>query len=217
MENVLVEVEKYVSSLLRNELPHTFVYHNLGHTLRVIKSLKELIESEKTEGKDAENLLIAGWFHDVGYIKGCENHEENSANIASEFLENQNLENKRINNIKNLILATKMGYEPDNLLEKIICDADNSHFGKKSYAEISGLLREEWEQQDTKSFSDSKWTQENITFFIKYHRFYTDYALNNWQRTKDKNLSSLYKTLKKQKKDDKKNKAKTSRISFKEE
>ena len=215
MENVLVEVEKYASSLLRNELPHTFVYHNLGHTLRVIKSLKELIESEKTEVKDSENLLIAGWFHDVGYIKGCENHEENSARIAAEFLENQNLDNERINNIKNLILATKMGYEPDNLLEKIICDADNSHFGKKSYAEISGLLREEWEQQDTKSFSDSKWTEENITFFIKHHRFYTDYALTNWQQTKDKNLSSLYKTLKKQIKEEKKHKAKHEELALK--
>ena len=215
MENVLVEVEKYASSLLRNELPHTFVYHNLGHTLRVIKSLKELIESEKTEVKDSENLLIAGWFHDVGYIKGCENHEENSAKIAAEFLENQNLDNERINNIKNLILATKMGYEPDNLLERIICDADNSHFGKKSYAEISGLLREEWEQQDTKSFSDSKWTEENITFFIKHHRFYTDYALTNWQQTKDKNLSSLYKTLKKQKKEEKKHKAKHEELALK--
>ena len=52
-------------------------------------------DSEKTEVKDSENLLIAGWFHDVGYIKGCENHEENSAKIAAEFLENQILDNER--------------------------------------------------------------------------------------------------------------------------
>ena len=83
MENVLVEVEKHVTSLLQKDLSHTFVYHNLSHTLRVIKSLKELIEGEKIEVKDAENLLIAGWFHDVGYVKGCENHEENSINNAT--------------------------------------------------------------------------------------------------------------------------------------
>ena len=40
MENVLVEVEKHIVSLLRNELSHTFIYHNLGHTLRVVKKFK---------------------------------------------------------------------------------------------------------------------------------------------------------------------------------
>ncbi len=51
MENVLVEVEKHVTSLLQNDLSHTFVYHNLGHTLRVIKGLKELIEGEEIDEK----------------------------------------------------------------------------------------------------------------------------------------------------------------------
>ena len=37
MENILIEVEKHVSALLRDELPHTFIYHNLGHTRRRCK------------------------------------------------------------------------------------------------------------------------------------------------------------------------------------
>lgn len=215
MENVLLEVEKYTSLLLRNDLPHTFVYHNLGHTLRVIKSLKELIEGEKVDTKNAEDLLIAGWFHDVGYIKGCENHEEHGAKIAVDFLKDKNLEESRISNIESLILATKMGYEPENLFEKIIRDADNSHFGKKSYNEICELLREEWEQTGKEKYTDSEWVQENITFFTKHHRFYTDYALNNWQQTKDKNLSSLYKSLKKHKKEEKKHKVKHEELALK--
>ncbi len=215
MENVLIKVEKYASSLLRNDLPHTFIYHNLGHTLRVIKSLNELIEGEKIESKYAENLLIAGWFHDVGYTKGCENHEENGARLASSFLKEQNVDDTRINDIKKLILITKMGNEPETLLEKIICDADNSHFGKKGYQEICELLREEWEQTDRKTFTDSEWVQENITFFTKHHRFYTDYALNNWQQTKDKNLSALYKSLKKNQKEEKKNKVKLEELTLK--
>lgn len=215
MENVLVEVEKHVVSLLRNELPHTFVYHNLGHTFRVIKGLKELIEGEKIDQKNAEDLIIAGWFHDVGYIKGCENHEVNSAKIASEFLKEYKVDDDRIDHIESLILATKMGNEPNDLFEKIMCDADNSHFGKKRYEEISELLREEWEQLDEKSFSDSKWIKENITFFTKHHRFYTDFALNNWQQTKDKNLASLYKSLKKIKKEEKKQKVKNEELAFK--
>ena len=86
MNNLLVSVEKYALSLLRKDLPHIYTYHNLGHTLRVVKSTKELIEGENIDGNDAENLIIAAWLHDIGYIKGFEKHEEKSVDIASTFL-----------------------------------------------------------------------------------------------------------------------------------
>jgi HD superfamily phosphodiesterase len=215
MENLLIVVEKHVSSLLRTELPHTFIYHNLSHTLRVVKSTKELIEGEHISGVDVENLLIAAWFHDVGYTKSCENHEESSVAIMKAFFKENVIDGDRIINVSNLILSTKMGYEPQAHLEKILNDADNSHFGKKGYIEICDLLREEWEQLGQKTFTDTEWTQENITFFTQHHRFYTDFALENWQQTKDKNLASLFKILKKQKQEEKKSKKKDEELALK--
>jgi predicted metal-dependent HD superfamily phosphohydrolase len=216
MDNILLEVEKHVSSLLRTELPHTFIYHNLSHTLRVVKSTKELIEGEHISGTDAEDLLIAAWFHDVGYTKGCEDHEEKGIDIASLFLKQKKLPEDRIAKISQLILSTKMSYVPQTRLEKVLNDADNSHFGKKNYLEICDLLREEWEQLGEKTFTDTEWTQENITFFTQYHRFHTDYALENWQPIKDKNLVGLFKTLKKQKQNEKKNKKKDEVLALKQ-
>lgn len=215
MENLLIEVEKHVSTLLRNELPHTFIYHNLGHTRRVVASVKELIEGEQVNDNDAEALLLAAWFHDVGYVKGCDDHEETSAEMATSYLKEKGYSDNNITIVNGLILSTKMGYEPQTHLEKIINDADNSHFGKKGYMEICDLLREEWEQLDIKHFSDIEWTKENITFFTKYHKFYTDFALENWQPTKDKNLSALLKVLKKQKQEEKKNKKKEEEFALK--
>ncbi len=215
MNTLIVEVEKHVSSLLRSELPHTFIYHNLGHTKRVVKSAKELIEGENITDIDAENLLIAAWFHDVGYTKGCDNHEDNSVIIATAFLNDKNVDKDKITAISSLILSTKMKVVPQTHLEKVLNDADNSHFGKKGYTEICDLLREEWEQMDIRHFSDIEWTQENITFFTQHHRFHTDYALDKWQPTKDKNLASLFKTLKKQKQEDKKSRKKDEELSLK--
>jgi len=217
MENLIIEVEKHVSSLLRTKLPHTFIYHNLGHTQRVVKSLSELIEGENISGDAAENLTLAAWLHDVGYTVGCKNHEEKSVKIANAFLTEHNVPEDRISKISDLILSTQMSHTPQTHLEKIINDADNSHFGKKGYSEICALLREEWEQLDYKNFTDTEWTQENITFFTKYHRFYTDYALDNWQQTKDKNLASLFKTRKKQKQEEKKDKKKEEEFAFKKD
>lgn len=205
MENLLAEVEKHVTSLLRNDLDHTFIYHNLGHTKRVVKSTQELIEGENIDEKDAEALLIAAWFHDVGYLNVIEDHEEESVKVASAYLKDKNYPDEKIELISNLIRSTKMGHEPVTNLQKIIKDADNSHFGKKGYVDISDLLREEWEQQKIKDFTDVEWIQENVTFFTQYHKFYTDFALENWQTQKDKNLASLFKLLKKHKQAEKKN------------
>jgi predicted metal-dependent HD superfamily phosphohydrolase len=215
MDNIIVEVEKYVSEILRTQLSHVYTYHSLNHTQRVVKSTKELIEGEKIDGNDSDNLIIAAWFHDAGYINGYKDHEEKSKDIAADFLKKNGFEDDRIAQISSIILATQMDYKPANLLEKIIRDADCAHFKGKSFSEISELLRNEWETTCDKSFNDSQWTIENISFLNEQHQFYTNYAINNWQKGKEKNLAALFKTLKKQKQEEKKDKKKDEELAFK--
>ena len=215
MDSLITEIERYVSQLLRTELSHNYTYHSLSHSQRVVKSVKELIEGEKIDEKDAENLLIAAWFHDVGYIYGYENHEDKSKEIAVAFLKDHAVEDDKINQVSDLILATKIVHDPQNLLEKIMRDADCAHFKSKNFVEISELLWTEWEETCDKTFNDIEWTRENISFLNKQHQFYTNYAINNWQKGKDKNLALLFKTLKKQKQNAKKDKAKSEELALK--
>ncbi len=215
MDQLLIDVENYVSNLLRAKLSHKFIYHNLGHTQRIVKFTQELIENEPVNESDAEILLIAAWFHDTGYINKIEAHEEQSVNIASEFLKNKNVPSEKITAISEIILATKMSYEPKNLLEQIIRDADCAHIGNKEFINISELLRYEWEQTCEKSYNDIEWAQENISFLTKEHHFYTNYAINSWQSGKDRNLASLFKILNKFKQGEKKNKAKNEALTIK--
>ena len=44
MNELLAKVENYVSSLLRRELSHVYIYHNLSHTQRVVNYTKEIIK-----------------------------------------------------------------------------------------------------------------------------------------------------------------------------
>ncbi len=215
MNELLIEVQNYASNLLRKKLSHVFVYHNLSHTQRVIKYIQELLENEPINEDDTENLLIAAWFHDTGYINSIDNHEEQSVTISSEFLESKNIASEKIHAISKIILATKMGHEPENLVEHIIRDADCAHLSDKNFIEISDLLRYEWEQTNNKSFTDSEWTQENISFLTKQHQFYTNYAINTWQNGKDRNLVSLFKIQKKLQQDEQKNMAKHEALAFK--
>ena len=197
METLLFKAEKYVFSLLTEELNHGYLYHNFSHTQRVVNATKELIQGENVSETDANVLLLAAWFHDVGYTKGKENHEEKSVQIATNFLEEYNIDDTIINAVATLIRATKMGQEIEGVLERIIKDADCFHFSGKSYSDISDLLREEINATDQKSFTDAEWIDENITFLSKKHHYYTSFAQSNWQQGKDKNLAQLFKRKKK--------------------
>lgn len=197
MEDLLLKVEKYVLNLLSKKLSYNYLYHNISHTQRVVNATKELIEGENISEVDANVLLLAAWFHDVGYVKGVENHEEASVRIVTNFLEEYNIDDSIINNVNRLIRATKMDAEADDALEKIIRDADCAHLAIKSFSDISDLLKEELNLVCNKNYSDSEWIQVNISFLGNKHHYYTNFAQENWQQGKDKNLAELFKRQKK--------------------
>lgn len=214
---LIQKIENYVVSLLTKELPGAYIYHNLSHTRSVVNNVKELIEAEKIAEKDAQILEIAAWFHDVGYIKSTEENEKYSAEIARTFLEAEKVAETTIAKVVECILATAHGIVLTNPLEKVLVDADCAHLGKKSFSEISELLREEWEQLGEHVFNDVEWIEENINFLTQKHQFYTEHAQNNWQATKDKNLAQLYKSLKKLKQEAKKDKLKAEVLHLKKQ
>jgi predicted metal-dependent HD superfamily phosphohydrolase len=217
MSTLIIDTEKYVFSLLNKDLDRKFVYHNLEHTQRVVKSIKELTEHIKIDELASENLQIAAWFHDTGFIKTTENHEEESVQIAAAFLKENKVSDDRIKDITALILVTKMGSRPKDALEKIIIDADCSHVGSKDFFDYTYLLRKEWELTGFKNVSDTEWVAENIEFFTQKHRFNTEYALKNWTKGKQKNLSKLIKSQKELKEDIKKFRQKQDALELKKE
>ena len=217
METLLIEAEKFVSSLLNDKLGHHFMYHNLSHTQRVVAAAKEIIEGEQIVGEDSDKLIVAAWFHDVGYTESKVDHEEHSVVIAKAFLKEHKASDVFIDGVAHLIMATKMGYEPLNHHEKVIRDADSAHFKDKDYSAVCELLRREWELNGSKTYGDIEWIEENISFFTKHHRYYTDLALENWQSGKDKNLASLFKDLNKQTKEKKKNEKKAEELELKKD
>ncbi len=199
MSDVLLHIEKHVNQLLSNELDSKFLYHNLKHTLRVVKSTKELLFSSKLTTKESETILIAAWLHDIGYTKSIINHEEESCKLAEKLLQKQGFTTSDIQKICDLIMATKRKYEPKNEAEKIIRDADASHFAQKSYLKTSSYLRDELQLLNIANYSPEAWRDLNIAMLEKEHQFYTDYAKENWTMGKLKNLKKLKKTNKTEK------------------
>lgn len=200
MSDLISKTEEYATELLSTKLDNKYLYHNLRHTQRVVKSTKELLEHINFNANENDALLVAAWLHDVGYTVSSTNHEEHSAVLAKKFLENLSCPKEFIATVERLILATKMEYEPNNLLEQIIKDADCSHFAQQSYLETSELLREELQQLGLAEYSTKEWRKKNIELFQTMHRYYTNYAIENWQPKKDENLQALLKLKEKNKK-----------------
>ncbi len=215
MDNLIAEAEKHVIHLLNEKLNGNFVYHNLAHTQLVVEKVKELSDLSNLNDSEKEKLIIASWFHDTGFIKSIEKHESISAAIAEDFLKKHNASEDTVKAVMELILATAMVYEPKNILEKIIRDADCSHIGSKNFSDISELLRKEWELACAKTMTENEWLEENINFLTKNHRFYSDVASANWDARKAKNLSQLLKIQNKINQNSAKLKHKKAELSFK--
>lgn len=199
MSEIVAKAESFVTELLENELDPKFLYHNLRHTQRVVKSTKELLNFYNLSEAEQEKLLLTAWFHDTGYTQGTQNHEASSCKIATAFLEENNYNPEGVKQICSDIMATKRYHEPTNLHEEIIRDADASHFAKKSYWETTDFLREELKELEIADYSGKEWRDINIKMFRNEHQFYTQYAKENWEEGKDKNLKQLVKEKKTEK------------------
>ncbi|WP_411893367.1 Pycsar system effector family protein [Winogradskyella sp. A2] len=216
MENILSEVEKYVVNYLNENLDSKFVYHNLAHTQRVVEKINELTEDNNVSEDEKRQLLIAAWFHDTGFTKVIDGHEEESAKIAIEFLKKHNLEKTEIDIIAQIIRATEMTYQPKTKLEGIIRDADSAHISSKNYDDYASLLRKEWELTLNKSVTKDDWLLENINFLTN-HTFNSAIATSKWEKRKGKNLANLLQSYNKIKSDTDKLKHKKAELQFKKE
>ena len=166
MNPALSKIENYVFNLFKDNLSLDFTYHNFMHTVKVVEAIKILCTNEQILVETQEQLIVAGWFHDTGYTKTVQGHEDESAKIASEYLKSINFSEDFIANVVAYILSTKINYTPQNIEESIIKDADNYHLGQEEYPKISELLRDEIAKVCEKEFSDYEWNLENRNFFL---------------------------------------------------
>lgn len=191
MNDHLNKIENFVFNLFKDNLSFDYTYHNFMHTVMVVEAVKELIEYYDLNENEKQNLIIAAWFHDTGYTVSLEQHELHSTEIAEKYLLSNQFSNQNVNEIKKLILSTDIAHSPENLQEFLMRDADSFHLGHSEYPKFAELLRTEIKKVYKKEFSDFEWHQENRTFFLKHHRFYSDAAKSLWQNKKDLNLISI--------------------------
>ena len=143
-----------------------------------------------------EIVIIAAWFHDLGYSKSHDDHEEEGCKITREFLEAKNLDDDFIVQVEKCIRATKLGVEPETLNEKILSDADLSHAGKGNFMELSDLYRKEVCNFEEGKCSKLGYWEKNAQF-SEFYYFSYNYAKEHLDKVKTENIEKVQKRIKK--------------------
>ena len=198
-DTLLKKASQWVAACFHNTHCASCIFHDYNHTKETVAAGKEIATGMQVSDDELETVLLACWFHDLGLLYSPENHEERSTEIAEEFLRKHAVREEKIREIKSCILATRIPQKPATLLEKIVCDADISHLGRNNYCEKNTLLRQEFELDQGKSYSDLEWWLLNKDFFQE-HQYFTPYARQRYNAQKKLNLSSINNLLKKSEK-----------------
>lgn len=214
--SILQKAKDYVELLFKDKLSSVYFYHNFIHTTYTVNKAEEILKNTAVSAEEQEIVLLAMWFHDTGYVECAQNHEERGVEVMRDFLEKEHYPTEKIREITKLILATKITYQPETLLEQIVKDADCSHFASYDYNDISDALRKEWELTNVRCFSNDEWNAGNLDMLKHRHQFYTDYARQHWQPLKEKNIRKIEKKLEKETEDKKDNAGKKKEKEEKE-
>ncbi|HKK77469.1 MAG TPA: Pycsar system effector family protein [Saprospiraceae bacterium] len=174
-DQIVDEVEGYVTKLLLQQLSEDHKYHNLSHTLAVRTACRKLGEQMDINEEELQILEIAALFHDVGFIETYNGHEGVSRRIARDFLTGKNYPEDKLERVLTCIDVTFPANRPSNTLEEIIRDADLINLGSDGYATHLNGLRHEWDVFLGQRFTDRDWYKINRKF-LKNQSFFTEAA-----------------------------------------
>jgi hypothetical protein len=165
-------------------------YHNIHHTLDVVEQAERIAVNENIRDERELFLLkVAALYHDSGFLKLYEGHEEESCAIFQQDAEQYDLSREEKELICDLIMVTKISRDPQTKLEKILRDADLDYLGRPDFDKISNRLKEE-----LLSFNlienEHEWDARQLAF-LKKHHYHTKTSLALREPVKQKNYLAL--------------------------
>jgi predicted metal-dependent HD superfamily phosphohydrolase len=187
---ILDQAKTHIEDEFQLKADANLVYHNFSHTEHVAKHAVEIANYYKLGDKDFFIVLVASWFHDLGYLDKWDLHEQRGADAAAEFLSARGVDEETIAAVKGCILATKMPQSPQGMLQEIVCDSDLYHLGSDDFKDRNKLMRKETENLLGKDIDKDFWRLGTIKL-MESHHYHTEYCINKLSEKKKENLESL--------------------------
>lgn len=184
----------FIIQKLESGLPAHLTYHTTQHTLYVTNKAAHLAKEEGVTGDDLLILKTAALLHDSGFLQNHVNHEAISCEIARDHLPRFDYSPREIEQVCELIAATKIPQSPKTKLAEILCDADLYYLGSSGYPKISELLFEEYKKTGIIKFR-FEWLATQSAF-LKAHHYFTKTAVKEQQQKKEQYLAEINRKIK---------------------
>lgn len=186
--DLIKKIIVYVNDLL-GPLEYHY-YHHYEHTLEVMYRSIYIGQQENLPLDDIELLAISSLFHDTWFVIEYDNNETIWAKIAKNYLNSILYPKEKINIVENIILATIVTRQPNNILESIIKDADTDNLGRIDFFDKWERLKKEIETIKNIKILNPDWYHYSLKF-IKDHKFYTTKELEEREEIKEDNIHKL--------------------------
>ena len=183
------QAREFILDKLNRELPACFHYHNATHAVDVYTAAKLIAGNEGVSDHETQLLLTAALYHDSGFLFGQEDHEIHSCENARLYLPNFGYSPADIEQICDIIMATKMPQNPHNHLGEIICDADLDYLGRNDFFVLSKRLFSELVITDGLK-TELQWNKKQMVFF-KNHHYFTKTAIQLREPVKQEHLKEI--------------------------
>ncbi len=193
----MIDIQALRSHLLEKVFPTLstgLTYHNVEHTLDVATACREIARRENLNENDTILLRAAALLHDIGFTISFDEHEKESADIASSILPDYGASSSEIELVRGMILATKIPQSPKNKLEEYLCDADLDYLGRDDFEPIAeGLFQEMMFRGLVKSREE--WDRIQVKF-LSAHKYFSQFSQSSREEKKQENLRSVKDRLK---------------------
>jgi len=189
------KLKSLVLSYLRANLPASMHYHDVAHTVDVLKAAEHYGRKAGLSEGDFLLLQTAALLHETGTVTAIENHEQASVDYARLILPEFGFGTSQVDAVCEMIMATRFPQTPLNQLSELMCDADLDYLGRPDYFSISHKLRLEWITLNHYDASLSHWYQEQLAF-LSGHRFFTQWAKDERNAGKESNLQLVRSLIK---------------------
>lgn len=178
---------------LETGLPKNLYYHGVHHTLDVLSAAERIGQSESIEEHQLELLKIAALYHDLGFLRSAEDHENIGAAFAREELPEYGYSPEDLSIICGMILATRYPQHPQTHLEQILCDADLDYLGRDDFNTIANTLFQELVETGRLS-STLEWNRLQVSF-LNGHSYFTKTAKESRDDIKKAHLQQVTQLL----------------------
>ena len=184
-----------VLQTMREELDVHLFFHDIRHTLDVLEQTVSIAAREEVSEEELCLLKVAALYHDLGYIKGRKNHEENSVCLFLQAANEFELVEDHKTRIVSCIRATNFFDSPEGQLEKIIADANLDYLGREDFIQHDHTIYLEY-LSDGDVTCRLEW-YERLLKFMQSHQFRTASSIIKRADKKMENMAYVKAMLKK--------------------